>query len=138
MKTWFITLNALALFPLLGFSQHSSTTADEGDDSHHHQANGQENPSGVSMQPELENDAVQVVRIVIGPHVKVPIHRISPRVIVWMSNGHLRLTFPDGKTQEERHAAGETQWLRAQEHAGENLGDKPIELIAIIPKSTKE
>jgi hypothetical protein len=28
------------------------------------------------------------------------------------------LTFPDGKTQEERHAAGETQWLRAQEHAG--------------------
>jgi quercetin dioxygenase-like cupin family protein len=138
MKTWFITLIAPALFPLLGFSQHSSTTAGERDDSHHHQANGQGNPSGVSMKPELENDVVQVVRIIIGPHVKVPIHRISPRVIVWMSNGYLRLTFPDGKTQEERHAAGETQWLRAQEHSGENLGDKPIELIAIIPKNTKE
>lgn len=71
MKMWFITLIALALFPLLGFSQHSSTSAGEGDDLHHHQANGQGNPSGVNMKPELENDAVQVVRIVIGPHVKV-------------------------------------------------------------------
>jgi quercetin dioxygenase-like cupin family protein len=83
---------------------------------------------------EFANDRVQVLRIVIGPHQKVPMHEITPRVIIWASAGRLRLTFPDGRTIEEEHHAGETAWLGAQKHAGENLGDKPIELIAVIPK----
>jgi hypothetical protein len=86
------------------------------------------------MRPEFENDAVEVLRIVIGPHEKVPMHEITPRLIVWVSDGHLRLTFPDGKTEEERRHADATEWLQAQRHVGENLGNQPIELIAVIPK----
>lgn len=86
------------------------------------------------MKAEFENDAVQVLRIVIAPHQKIPMHDISPRVIIWVSSGRLKLTFPDGKTIEEEHHAGETAWLGAQKHAGENLSSKPIEFIAVTPK----
>jgi hypothetical protein len=60
--------------------------------------------------------------------------RVSSRFIDWVSDGLLKLTFPDGKTTEDAHRAGETEWLTAQKHSGENLGDKPIDLIAVIPK----
>jgi quercetin dioxygenase-like cupin family protein len=46
----------------------------------------------------------------------------------------LRLTFPNGETREEHHKAGETMWVSPERHAGENLTDKPIEFIAVIPK----
>ena len=87
---------------------------------------------GEDKKTGLENDAVRVLRIVIGPHQKIPMHQISPRVIVWVSKGRLKLTFPDGKTTEKEHHAGEIEWLDAQKHAGENLGGGPTPLFASI------
>jgi quercetin dioxygenase-like cupin family protein len=83
---------------------------------------------------EIDNDAVQVVRIHMSSHQKIPMHTVTPRVVVFLTDAHLRLTFPDGSVKEERWRRGQTGWLDQQSHAGENLGDQPIEFIAVIPK----
>lgn len=83
---------------------------------------------------EIDNPAVQVVRIHVGAHAKIPMHTVTPRVVVFLTDAHLRLTFPDGTVKEERWRRGQTGWLDQQEHAGENLGAAPIEFIAVIPK----
>ncbi len=89
-------------------------------------------PAG--FKPEFENESVQVVRITIGPHEKLPMHDLTPRVVVLLTDQDLRVTLPNGETTEVHHKAGETMWLSGQKHAGENLSDKPIEFIAVIPK----
>jgi hypothetical protein len=89
-------------------------------------------PAG--FNPEFENEYVEVVRITIGPHEKLPMHDLTPRVVVLLTDQDLKITFPNGETREEHHKAGETMWLAAQRHAGENLSGKPIEFIAVIPK----
>jgi beta-alanine degradation protein BauB len=94
---------------------------------------------GVHQEPvhfkvELENDSIVVLRIRLDPHEKTPMHEVSPRVVVWLTDSHLRDTFADGKTIELRRSAGTTEWIPAQEHSGENLSDTPIEFVAIVPK----
>src|SRR5882724_8942973 len=87
-------------------------------------------PSSVAF----ENRAVRVLRIVLPPHTKVPMHDVTPRLVIWMTNGHLKMTFPDGRTVEQTHHVGDTEWLDAQRHAGENTGDERIEIMAITFK----
>jgi len=90
--------------------------------------------AGPGFKLEFENEFVQVVRITIAPHAKLPMHDLTPRAIVLLTDQDLKITLPNGETREEHHKAGETAWLSAQRHAGENLSDKPIEFIAVVPK----
>jgi hypothetical protein len=83
---------------------------------------------------EIDNDSVSVLRIRIGPREKIPMHEVTPRVAVWLTDAHLRLTNPDGTTKEEHIKAGQTGWVSGHRHAGENLGDQPIEFIVVVPK----
>jgi hypothetical protein len=95
-------------------------------------------PHGAAgFKPEFENEFVQVVRVTIGPHEKLPMHDLTPRVVVLLTDQNLRITLPNGETAEAHHKAGETMWLSEQRHAGENLSDKPIEFIAVIPKKLR-
>ena len=95
---------------------------------------GSSHAGPAAFKPEFENESVQVVRITIGPHAKLPMHDLTARVVVLLTDQDLRLTFPNGETREEHHKAGETMWVSPERHAGENLTDKPIEFIAVIPK----
>jgi len=92
-------------------------------------------PAG--FKTEFENEFVQVVRIRIAPHEKLPMHDLTPRAVILLTDQNLKITFPNGDTREEHHKAGETMWLSAQRHSGENMSDQPIEFIAIIPPSGK-
>ena len=78
---------------------------------------------------------VTVIRLQMAPHQKTAMHEVTPRVVVWLTDAHLRLTFPDGSTRDLRQRAGDTGWLSRQRHAGENLGDAPIEFVAVVPKT---
>jgi quercetin dioxygenase-like cupin family protein len=78
---------------------------------------------------------VTVIRLRLAPHQKIPMHDVTPRAVVWLTDARLRLTFPDGSTKDLVQKAGDTGWLPQQRHAGENLGDAPVELVAVIPKS---
>ena len=85
---------------------------------------------------ELENDAVVVVRIRMAPHERTPMHDIaSARLVVWLTDVHLRDTQADGTVNEIRRHASAFEWVPVQRHAGENLSDQPLEFLAILPKS---
>ncbi len=92
---------------------------------------------GPSMSLEFENPSVSVLRVRLAPHEKTPMHDLTPRVVVWLTDAHLKDTAADGKTREERWQAGQAIWVPAQRHAGENLSDQPVEFIAIVPKPAR-
>ena len=82
-----------------------------------------------------ENDTVTVFRMSIAPHAKTPMHDVTPRAVVWLSDAHFVDRYPDGHAVEERRKAGDAEWLTARQHAGENLSDRPMEFIAVVPKA---
>jgi hypothetical protein len=63
-------------------------------------------------------------------------HELTPRLVIWLTDAHLRDTKPDGTVTDYRRTAGATEWVPAQRHAGENLSDTPIEFLAVLPKSS--
>ena len=93
-------------------------------------------PSGpANTKVELDNSALTVVRIRLAPHEKTPMHDLTARLVVWLSDADIRDVFPDGHSDELRRSAGTIDWVPAERHAGENLTDRPIEFLAIIPKA---
>jgi len=79
----------------------------------------------------LENDEVRVLKIRYGPHEKSVMHEHPAAVAVFLSDGDVKFSFPDGKTQESHQKAGSAQWTPAGKHLPENLGDKPLELMLV-------
>jgi quercetin dioxygenase-like cupin family protein len=96
----------------------------------HHQPAGP--PGGYKLI--LENESVQVLRIRIAPHEKTPMHDVTPRVVLWMADAHFVDSFADGTTHEESRKAGDVEWVSARRHAGENIGETPMDFIAVVPK----
>jgi quercetin dioxygenase-like cupin family protein len=80
---------------------------------------------------EFENDQVRALRISYGPHEKGVMHEHPASVAVFLTDGKVKFTYPDGKTEEISWKAGQTLWLPAVKHLGENLSDKPFELLQI-------
>jgi quercetin dioxygenase-like cupin family protein len=135
MKKYFVTFILLPTLSLIAVSQDAKDTSlnehtNASASAQHEHASSQR----FDFEPEFENESVQVVRIKIGPHEKLPMHDLTPRVVVLLTDEDLRVTLPNGESREEHHKAGETMWLSAQRHAGENLSDKAIEFIAVIPR----
>jgi hypothetical protein len=87
------------------------------------------------VRVELDNKILTVVRIRLAPHEKTPMHDLTARLVVWLSDADLRDSFADGRSDELRRSAGTIDWVPAERHAGENLTDRPIEFLAIIPKA---
>jgi quercetin dioxygenase-like cupin family protein len=88
---------------------------------------------------EFENDSIVVVRIRMAPREKTPMHDItSARLVVWLTDVHLRDTHADGSTDDIRRRAGDIDWVPVQRHAGENLAHEPLEFLAIVPKRSGE
>jgi len=86
---------------------------------------------------EFENDQVRVLRITIEPGEKGVMHSHPEGVVVFLNDGDGKFTFPDGTTQDSKFKAGQVIWSPEVTHQGENVGDKPFELIQIEMK-TKE
>jgi hypothetical protein len=84
---------------------------------------------------EFENESITVVRVRMAPHEKTPMHEISARLVVWLTDAHLRDTRPDGSANETHRPAGTIDWVGVQRHAGENLSHEPLEFLAIVPKA---
>ena len=80
---------------------------------------------------QFENDQVRVLRIQYGPGEKSVMHGHPDSVQVFLTDCHVKFTFPNGKTEERNAKAGETMWESAVKHLPENLDDKPFELILV-------
>ena len=129
-KLWFAAaclLLALGSGP--GRAQHSGAHATPS----HGAAMPQPGPANAVV--EFENESIVVVRIRMAPGEKTPMHDIaSARLVVWLTDAHLRDTHPDGSANETHRHAGEVDWVGVQRHAGENLSHEPLEFLAIVPK----
>src|SRR5919198_3227403 len=96
-----------------------------------HQAPNAGADSRVHTKIEFDNERVRVIRFHFEPHAKVPMHDAPDLVSVALTPGHLRLTSPDGTSQDFHYQAGDADWLPAQSHAGENMTDTPLEFLAV-------
>jgi len=80
---------------------------------------------------EVENAQVRVLRVHYGPHEKSVMHSHPDSVAVFLTNGNIRMTDGNGKTQDMPAKAGQTMYTPAQVHLPENIGDAPFELILV-------
>ena len=97
---------------------------------------GQQTPNAhqageVHTKVEFDNERVRVIRFHFEPRAKVPMHDAPDLVSIALTDGHLRLTSPDGTIQDFHYQAGDADWLPAQSHAGENMADTPLEFLAV-------
>jgi quercetin dioxygenase-like cupin family protein len=84
---------------------------------------------------EYENAQVRILRFHYGAHEKSVMHSHPDSVVVFLSDGSVKFTFPDGKTQDASGKAGIASFTPAQVHLPENVGDKPIEGILVELKT---
>jgi len=87
---------------------------------------------------EFENDYVRIVRISYGPKEKSVMHDHMAHVAVFLTDGKVTFTYPDGKTEEMTAKTGVTRWSPAITHLPENSLDKPFELILVEIKNVEE
>ena len=80
---------------------------------------------------EHEDDKVRVLRIKYGPGEKSVMHGHPALVGVMLTDANIRFTYPDGKVEEVKAAAGQVLPFPALEHLPENIGDKTLEVIAV-------
>ena len=129
-------LSAACLFLAFGCdpgrAQHSGTHSTPS----HGAAIPQAGPANAVV--EFENESMVVIRVRMAPGEKTPMHDItSARLVVWLTDAHLRDTHPDGSANETHRRAGEIDWVGVQRHAGENLAHESLEFLAIVPKRAK-
>jgi hypothetical protein len=85
---------------------------------------------------EFENESITTVRIHMAPHEKTPMHDIvSPRLVIWLTDAHLKDTGSDGRVTDYSRPAGSMDWVTPRRHMGENVSDQSLDFLAIIPKS---
>jgi hypothetical protein len=61
---------------------------------------------------------------------------VSPRLVIWLTDAHLKDTGSDGRVIEYSRTAGSIDWITPRRHMGENLSDRGLYFLAIIPKAT--
>jgi len=72
----------------------------------------------------LENDRVRVLRTILAPHLKSPMHEHPHYVVVYLTELHTTMTLGDGRTVDNPRRPGEIAWRDALKHVTENIGDR--------------
>ena len=93
---------------------------------------------GKHYKVEFENEYVRVLRIHYGPKEIGNMHNHPNSVTVFLTDGKLKMTFPDGKSMVGAVAAGAAVYEEAGSHQPENLLDKPFEAVRIELKNPSE
>jgi quercetin dioxygenase-like cupin family protein len=83
----------------------------------------------------FENAQVRVLRVVVAPGEKTPMHEHPANVVVPLTDAAIRFTLPDGTTQEPKMPRGTPVWGPAGKHAGENVGKTKVEAIIVELKA---
>lgn len=83
----------------------------------------------VKLDPEhhlvpLENDRVRVLRTILEPHLKSPLHEHPHYVVVYLTELHTTMKLADGRALDNPRRPGEIAWRDALKHETENIGDR--------------
>ena len=71
----------------------------------------------------LENDRVRVIKTILEPHLKAPMHEHPHYVVVYLTELHTTMAMADGRSIDNVRRPGEIAWRDALKHATENVGD---------------
>ena len=90
----------------------------------------------VKLDPEhhlvpIENDRVRVLRTILEPHVKSPMHEHPAYVVVYLTELHTTMLLDDGRIVDNPRHAGDLAWRNPLKHQTENMGDKTAMEIQI-------
>lgn len=85
-------------------------------------------PDPLKVEPEhvsvvLENSRVRVLRTVLVPHVRGPVHAHYSYVVVYLTDLHTTMKLADGRTVDNPRKPGEVAFRNAYSHQTENIGD---------------
>ena len=80
---------------------------------------------------------MRVLRVKVGPGEKSVMHRHPNAVAIFQTNGRVKFTFPDGKTEERDIVAGTTLWTPAIRHLPENIGTEEFEVVLVELKTRR-
>jgi quercetin dioxygenase-like cupin family protein len=83
---------------------------------------------------DFENDHVRILRTVLEPHIKSPMHTHPAYVVVYLTDLHTKMTFPDGTANDNRRKRGDIAWRDALQHSTENVEDQHAEEIQVEMK----
>ena len=83
----------------------------------------------VKLEPEyvsvaLENPHVRVLRTVLEPGIKSPLHEHPHYVVVYLTELHTTMTLGDGRQVDNPRVPGETAWRDYMKHSTLNVGKK--------------
>lgn len=83
----------------------------------------------VKLDPEhhivlLENGRVRVIRTILEPHLKAPMHEHPHYVVVYLTELHTTMTMADGKDVDNVRKPGEIAWRERLKHSTENMGER--------------
>jgi quercetin dioxygenase-like cupin family protein len=84
---------------------------------------------------EVENEQVRVLRIRYGPRERSVMHSHPAVVAVFLTDVHVRFSYPDGTTEEIPGQAGQVVPMPATTHLPENLSDQPFEIVLVELKA---
>jgi quercetin dioxygenase-like cupin family protein len=79
----------------------------------------------------LENTRVRVLRTILEPHLKSPMHDHPHYVVVYLTELHTTMKMADGREVDNPRRPGEVAWRDALQHQTENIGDKTAVEIQI-------
>jgi quercetin dioxygenase-like cupin family protein len=83
----------------------------------------------VKLDPEhhlvpVENNRVRVLRTILEPHLKSPMHEHPHYVVVYLTVLHTTMKMGDGKLVDNPRQPGEIAWRDYLKHQTENIGAK--------------
>lgn len=80
---------------------------------------------------EFENDKVRVIRIRYGAGEKSVMHTHGRNVSIFLTDSAVRMTLPDGSSEDVSLKFGSFEYADSEEHLPENLGDEPLEVLLV-------
>ena len=78
-----------------------------------------------------DNAYARIVKAHYGPHEKSVMHAHPDLVAVFLTDGKVKFTYPDGKSEERTVKAGDALFTPATVHLPENTGDKAFDVILV-------
>ena len=73
---------------------------------------------------DFENERVRVLRTVLEPHIKSPMHEHPHYVVVYVTELHTAMAMADGRLVDNVRKRGEVAWRDALKHSTENIGNQ--------------
>jgi quercetin dioxygenase-like cupin family protein len=73
---------------------------------------------------DFENDRVRILRTVLEPHIKSPLHEHPSYVVVYVTELHTTMAVSDGRIVDNVRRKGEVAWRDAMAHSTENIGNQ--------------